>query len=70
MTKIKTEYYKFWKSMRSVAKEVYKKGYINKTSILITPLSNEFYGWLKNQDKEMLNKNIIELREKFNNEKG
>lgn len=66
MTKIKTQYYKFWKSMRNVAKEVYKKGYINKTSMLTTPLSNEFYGWLKNQDKEMLNKDIIELREKFN----
>lgn len=70
MTKIKTQYYKFWKSMRNVAKEVYKKGYINKTSILITPLSNEFYGWLRNQDKETLSKDIIELRERFNNDRG
>ena len=71
MTKIKTEYYKFWKQMRSVAREVSKKGYISKTSALRTPLANEFYGWLREQDIETLgNKNIIELRELFLNSKN
>lgn len=66
MTKIKTEYYKFWKQMRGVAREVSKKGYISKTSVLRTPLANEFYGWLREQNTETLeDKNIIELRELF-----
>lgn len=63
MTKVKTEYYKFWKQMRKVTSEVSNKGYIKNTSILKTPLANEFYGWLKKQNS--LDKNIIELRNEF-----
>ena len=63
MTKVKTEYYKFWKQMRKVANEVSNKGYIRNTSILQTPLANEFYGWLRKQDS--LDRNIIKLRNEF-----
>lgn len=62
-TKVKTEYYKFWKQMRKVVNEVSNKGYIRNTSILQTPLANEFYGWLRKQDS--LDRNIIELRNEF-----
>lgn len=65
MTKIKLKYYSFWKFMRSVKDEVFRKGYITRTSALNSPLANYFYGWLKKQNKEMLNKNIIELRKMF-----
>ena len=63
MTKVKTEYYRFWKQMRKVVNELSNKGYIRNTSILQTPMANEFYGWLRNQDS--LDRNIIELRNEF-----
>ena len=68
MTKIKLNYYSFWKFMRNVVKEVYKKGYTTKTSALNTPLANQFYGWLRNQNRELLRKDIITLRNMFYNE--
>lgn len=36
-----------------------------KLSKLYNATSNYFYAWLKKQDKEMLNKDIITLRKKF-----
>lgn len=65
MTKIKLRYYSFWKFMRAVKDEVYRKGYFARTSALNTPLANQFYGWLRKQDKEVLKKDIIELRNMF-----
>ena len=47
MTKLKLAYYNFWKFMRSIAHETIKKGYVSKTSMLTTPLANEFYSWAK-----------------------
>lgn len=68
MTKIKLSYYSFWKFMRSIVTEVYKKGYTSKTSALTTPLANQFYGWLRKQDRELLKKDIITLRNMFYSE--
>lgn len=65
MTKIKLKYYSFWKFMRSIKDEVFRKGYTTKTSALNSPLANYFYGWLKEQDKEILSKDIIALRKNF-----
>lgn len=65
MTKIKLQYYSFWKFMRGIKDEVYKKGYITRTSALTSPLGNYFYGWLRKQNKEVLKKDIIELRNMF-----
>ena len=70
MTKIKVEYYNFWKTMRNLKHEIYKKGHTNKTAKLQTPLSNNFYKFLQdlyNKDKENLSKSIIELRNIFYN---
>ena len=47
MTKMKLDYYNFWKKMRSVAQTTLRKGYIDKTSILADALSNDFYGYLR-----------------------
>lgn len=68
MTKIKLSYYSFWKFMRSIVAEVYKKGYTSKTSALATPLANQFYGWLRKQNRELLKKDVITLRNMFYSE--
>ena len=55
MFKFKTPYYKEWKFLRGVMQSVQKRGYIAKTSCLVTPTENYFYGWLRekyNFDKE------------------
>ena len=69
MTKVKLQYYGFWKHMRSVKDDVSKNGYTKYTSSLTTPLANEFYGWLRQQTREVLRKDIITLREMFYGEK-
>ena len=69
MTKVKLQYYGFWKHMRSVKDDVCKNGYTKYTSSLTTPLANEFYGWLRQQTREALRKDIITLREMFYGEK-
>jgi len=69
MTKVKLQYYGFWKHMRSVKEDVCKNGYTKYTSSLTTPLANEFYGWLRQQTREVLRKDIITLREMFYAEK-
>lgn len=59
MVKLKLAYYNFWKYMRGIAHETIRKGYIDpkKTSTLITPLANNFYGWLRKYRDEVLNAN-------------
>ena len=47
MVKLKLAYYKFWKFMRSIAAEVFKKGYSTRTSALTTDIANKFYGWCR-----------------------
>lgn len=69
MTKIKLDYYNFWKFMRSVAHESIRNGHIKKTSALTTPLSNHFYGWVKqlhtSKDDKNFPRDIIALRKMF-----
>lgn len=47
MVKLKLAYYNFWKFMRGISQETIRKGYIDRTSALATPLANHFYGWIK-----------------------
>ncbi len=47
MVKLKLAYYKFWKFMRSIAAEVFKKGYSTRTSTLTSDIANKFYGWCR-----------------------
>ena len=68
MFKLKLDYYKFWKQMRTLSKEVLKYGYCRKTSSLNNSLANSFYGWLREQyekNKDILKKDIISLREMY-----
>lgn len=71
MVKLKLAYYNFWKFMRSVAHEAIRKGYIDnrRTSALTTPLSNQFYGWVKTlhdmEDLELVPRDICTLRKLF-----
>ena len=69
MTKVKFPYYLFWKSMRTVADKV-RRGSDVRYASLWNPVSNYFYAWLKKQEKEMLEKDIITLREKFYEEEN
>lgn len=71
MVKLKLAYYNFWKFMRSIAHEAVKKGYVDsrRTSSLVTPLANQFYGWVKTlhdtEDLESVPKDICTLRKLF-----
>ena len=66
MVKTKLDFYRTWKFMRSVMNDVFRKGYITKTSALTTPLTNKFYGWLKaHKDDDNIPKDIISLRDLF-----
>lgn len=73
MTKLKLEYYNFWKFMRSITAMVNRKGYIDKTSALVTPEANYYYGWIRDRwEKEneeekdhTSSERIIELRDLF-----
>lgn len=69
MTKLKLAYYNFWKFMRSISHEAIRKGYIQKTSALITPTANEYYAWVKKlhdvEDKDSIPKDICTLRRLF-----
>lgn len=69
MTKLKFPYYNFWKFMRRVKEQVLHKGQ-PKLSSLFNSTSNYFYAWLKEQNDEILSKDIITLREKFYEEKN
>lgn len=69
MTKLKLPYYKFWKQMRAVAREVAKKGFISHTETLTTPTANRFYGWLREKyasgELRKMPKDICGLRKRF-----
>lgn len=64
MTKLKFPYYNFWKFMRRTKEQLMHRSNV-KLSKLYNATSNYFYAWLKKQDKEMLNKDIITLRKNF-----
>ena len=74
MTKLKLTYYNFWKFMRSISHEAIRNGYIKRTSALTTPLSNEYYSWVRKlhdvEDKESLPKDICTLRRLFYKDKA
>ena len=59
--------------MRNVSHEAIKKGYIAKTSVLTTPLANEYYAWVRRlhevEDKNSIPKDICALRSLFYKEK-
>lgn len=70
MVKLKLAYYNFWKFMRSVSHETIKKGYISRTAALLTPLANQYYGWIKAEreastDPTAMPKDIVTLRRRF-----
>lgn len=69
MTKLKLNYYNFWKFMRSVAHEAIRHGHIRRTSALTTPIANEFYAWVKElhnvKDKSTVPTDICTLRRLF-----
>lgn len=73
MTKVKLNYYKFWKHMRSVAWKTLKYGTLRKTSQLYNDLSNEFYSFCQDlynsvetkEEREELPRDIITLRNMF-----
>ena len=64
MTKLKFPYYNFWKFMRSIKEKVAKNHNI-KFSSLYNADANYFYAWLKQQDEETLQKDIITLRKMY-----
>lgn len=64
MTKLKFPYYNFWKSMRRLKEQVLHKHNV-KLSSLYNATSNYFYAWLKKQPEEILEKDIITLRDLF-----
>ncbi len=69
MTKLKLPYYNFWKRMRTVAREVAKKGSVSNTAALATAEANEFYGWLRGKydsgELKGMPKDICSLRRMF-----
>lgn len=69
MTKLKFPYYKFWKSMRTLKDKVKEKHTV-KLSGLFNAESNYFYAWLKNQESETLEQDIISLRKLYYENKG
>ena len=66
MVKVKLDYYKFWKHMRSVMDEVFRTGNYRRTGSLLTPLANKFFGYCKKiKDDDNHPTNIIAVREQF-----
>lgn len=74
MVKLKLAYYNFWKFMRNIAHEAIRKGYIQKTSALTTPVANEFYAWVRKlhevDDKDSIPRDICTLRKLFYKDKS
>jgi predicted kinase len=64
MTKIKLDYYSFWKSMRS-AKDRYKSGKPMPDYIANNPRAADFLAWLKTKDRAWVDQDIIKLREAY-----
>lgn len=67
MTKLKGEYYSFWKYMRSVKDAIAKQGYSKSIKKSDNPVAMNFYKWCKEQTINVLDKSIIELRDIFEN---
>lgn len=70
MFKLKTAYYLYWKRLRPVIYEVFKKGYIDGTGKLTDATQNLFYGFLQRlynstEDKDSLPKEVVTLRRMF-----
>lgn len=77
MTKLKLNFYNFWKFMRGIAHITLKYGYINHTSALTTALANDFYGFCKKlyednnkEQRDAIPKDIIYLRNLFYKERN
>lgn len=76
MTKVKGYYYNFWKFMRKIKDEVFRKtkigykGYIEHTSALTTAEANLFYGFIKELAQNNYNgkTDIITLRDLYKGE--
>ena len=64
MTKLKFPYYNFWKFMRRVKEQVLHRTPV-KLSSLYNATSNYFYAWLRNQNEDTLENDIITLRKMF-----
>ena len=68
MTKMKLNFYTFWKGLRHFAQIVGKQGYMRETSRLTTPIMNYFYAYLKNckeTEGKLPAEDIITLRNLF-----
>lgn len=70
MTKLKLQYYKFWRVMRTMSESIYKNGGVlkNKAFLMNGNLAVEYYEWfmkLYKTDKNFDPHNICELRKKF-----
>ena len=68
MTKMKLNFYTFWKSLRFVASLVARQGYMRDTGQLRTPIMNYFYAYLKNckeTEGKLPAEDIITLRNLF-----
>ena len=66
MMKVKLEYYRFWKHMRTVAQETLRSGNYRRTGELTTPMANHFFGFCKEiRNEENHPTHIIPLREAF-----
>lgn len=75
MVKIKLHYYNFWKFMRSIAHEVLRSGYFQRTGSLTTPEANMFYSFCQKlyndaatrEQRDLIPRDIIYLRNEFYN---
>jgi len=68
MTKMKLNYYTFWKGLRILINPLARQGYIRETSRLTTPIMNYFYAYLKNckeTEGKLPADDIITLRNLF-----
>lgn len=65
MFKIKLPYYSFWKYMRTVRDRMRNEKEISSQSLQARGYKTFFYEWLLTQEKELLNKDIIYLRNKY-----
>lgn len=69
MCKIKGEYYRQWKTLRTVTEEVRKSGNYHKTSRLNNTEMNEYFGWMRDNLDRDLPQDIISLRDLFHKER-
>ena len=66
MVKVKSWYYNEWKKLRGVAQSVFRSGQYKWMGGLLTPMENQFYGFLQQLNKtEDHPTHIIDLRDMF-----